>query len=381
MKVPFVDLLADQLAIQDELLGAIEKVVRRADFVLGSDVDRFEEEFADYCGVGYAVGVDSGLSALSLLLEAFEIGAGDEVIVPANSFIATASAVTKVGARPVFVDIDPLTHNITIEGLEANITSKTRAVIPVHLYGLPVDIPRLMAVARKHHVVVIEDAAQAHGARLGGRRIGSFGDGAAFSFYPSKNLGAFGDAGMVVTSDKGVADRVRILRNCGQTSKYVHELTPHNHRLDTLQAAVLRIKLRHLDATNDARRDRARQYAVGLRAIGVEPATAIAGAEAAWHLFVIRSDRRDELRAYLQTQGIQTGIHYPIPIHLQPFYRSLGYERGSLPVAEAYAQEVLSLPMFPHLSPEATSYVVDRIATFVEQAGSEESYAAVGGNG
>lgn len=365
MRVPFVDLVSEHLALMPDLESAIRQVVARADFVLGSEVERFEEEFAAYCGTRYAVGVDSGLSAIKLLLEAMGIGPGDEVLVPANTFIATAAAVSQVGARPVLLDIDPVTNNIDIAAIGAHVTPRTRAIIPVHLYGLPVDMVRLTAIAEAHGLLVIEDAAQAHGARLHGRRIGSYGHAAAFSFYPTKNLGAFGDAGIVVTNDPQVAERVRYLRNCGQTSKYVHEYTPHNHRLDNLQAAVLRVKLPHLDVKNDARRRVAEAYRQRLAELDVEMFSPITGAEPVWHLFCIRTSSRDGLAAHLRAQGIGSGIHYPIPIHLQPYYRTLGYERGAFPVAETYADEVLSLPMYPTLSDEAVEYVTGQIASFL----------------
>lgn len=376
MQVPFVDLVSEHRPILAEIDAAISSIVAKADFVLGSEVERFEEEFAAFCESSYAVGVDSGLSAIKLLLEAMGVGPGDEVLLPTNSFVATAAAVSQVGATPVLVDIDPLTNNLDISAVEALINERTRAVIPVHLYGLPVDMSRLMQVANSHGLFVIEDAAQAHGARLNGRRTGSLGHAAAFSFYPTKNLGAFGDAGMAVTSDAEVAQRVKYLRNCGQTKKYVHEYTPYNHRLDSLQAAVLRVKLPHLDAANEARRMVADSYTRALKGLDVAMFKPIEGAEPVWHLFAIRTGSRDALAEHLRSHGVGTSIHYPIPIHLQPYYRHLGYERGAFPVAETYADTVLSLPMYPTLKEDAVDYVVQHIAEF--QANAANPVGAVG---
>lgn len=352
-RVRFVDLAVQHAAIAGRIDQAIADVFGRADFVLGKDVSLFEEEFAAYCGVRHAIGVDSGTSALELALRAWDVGPGDEVITAANTFVATAFAISQVGATPVLVDVEPATYNLDVRYLGAACTPKTRAIIPVHLYGRPADMDPILALARARNLLVIEDACQAHGARYKGRRTGSLGHAAAFSFYPSKNLGACGDGGMVVTDDATVAERIRWLRNQGQQTKYQHVVRGHNHRLDTLQAAILRIKLEHLEAWNAARRRRAwlyHEYLVAASSV-VCPSES-AHAESVYHLYVIRTANRDGLQAYLRSQDIDTGIHYPVPIHLQPAYSDLGYRRGAFPVAEHCAGQILSLPMYPEL-PEA----------------------------
>lgn len=364
MQVPFINLQVQHQAIQAELNEAIRRVMERADFALGKDVACFEEEFAAFCGAKYAVGVDSGLSALELSLRAFGIGPGDEVIVPAHSFIATAAAVTFAGARPVLVDVTPATYNIDTAQIEAAITPRTRAIIPVHLYGLPADMDEVTRLAGKYGLVVIEDACQAHGARYRGRRAGSLGHAAAFSFYPTKNLGACGDAGMLVTDDATVAERVRGMRNCGQRKKYIHELPPFNHRMDTLQAAILRVKLRHLEEWIRARRRNAAHYAELLAVNGVVTPVEMPGTTHVYHLYVIQTPQRDALQAHLQEQGIGTAIHYPVPIHLQPFYAGNGYGPGSFPVTERLSGQVLSLPLFPEMTAQQVVGVADAINAF-----------------
>jgi dTDP-4-amino-4,6-dideoxygalactose transaminase len=367
-RVPFVDLAAQGAAIREEVNEAVARCLARNDWILGEDVSAFEEEFAAYCETSAAVGMDSGLSALELLLRAFEIGPGDEVITPANTFIATALAISAAGATPVLVDADPATFNLDPALLEDAIGPRTRAIMPVHLYGQPADMDAIAAVAKRHGLVVIEDACQAHGARYDGRRAGSLGDAAAFSFYPSKNLGAYGDGGAVTTSDEQVLDRLRLLRNYGQRQKYVHETEGFNRRLDTLQAAVLRVKLRRLDAWNEARRRHAALYGELLAGIAIDAPAAQPWAEHVWHLYVIRTEQRDALKAFLGERGIETGIHYPLPIHLQQAFRHLGYARGSFPVTEAMADQLLSLPMFPELEESQIHAVVDTLAEFAEEA-------------
>jgi len=366
VKVPFVDLQAQHLPIKKEITQAINKVILRGDFVLGEDVERFENEFAAFCGVRYGVGVDSGLSALELALRAYGIGPGDEVIVPVMTFIATAAAVSFTGAEPVFVDVDPLTYCIDTRQVEAAITPRTRAIIPVHLYGLPADMFVLMRMADEHNLVVIEDAAQAHGARYRGRRVGSLGHAGAFSFYPSKNLGGFGDGGMVITNDRRVADKVRAMRNCGQFERNRHELPPYNHRLDTIQAAVLRVKLRYLDDWNRDRIAIAREYNKLLEQSNVVPPLSKEGRQHVYHLYVVWSVGRDSLRAQLQEREIATGVHYPNPVHLQPFYsyKNLGW--GAFPIAEELCRNILSLPMYPGM-PILHTYIV--ASTINELAG------------
>jgi len=361
MHVPFVDLRAQHAPISGDVDRAIRDVVARGDFILGAAVERFEAEYAAFIGTRHAIGVGTGLSAIELALRAFGVGAGDEVITAANTFIATVLAITAAGARPVFVDIDPATYTIDPDALAAAINSRTRAIVPVHLYGQPVDLDAVLAVARRHDLLVIEDAAQAHGARYKGRRAGSFGHAAAFSFYPSKNLGAFGDGGMITTDDDRVAEQLRLLRNYGQREKYDHAIAGTNSRLDTLQAAVLRVKLPLLDGWNAARRRHADAYAARLPP-RVQIPTAPAGIEHVYHLYVIETGQRDAVQQRLRARQIDTGIHYPIPAHLQEACASLGYKAGDFPATEAAAARVLSLPMYAELTEAQIDYVAEALA-------------------
>lgn len=363
LEVPFVALAAQHATLHDELAATTERVLCEADFVLGREVEYFEREFARYCGCEYGIGVDSGTSALELALRAYGVGAGDEVIVPANTFVATALAVSCTGATPRLVDVNPATHTLDVALLEGAITSRTKAIMPVHLYGQPADMDPILDIARRRNLIVIEDACQAHGARYKARRVGSLGDAAAFSFYPSKNLGACGDGGMVVTNDRDAARSLQMLRNYGQEKKYHHVVRGYNRRLDTLQAALLRVKLRHLDTWNNARRSRADCYGRLLHDVALTPVPA-EYSEAVWHLYVIQASDRDGLQAHLAARGIGTGIHYPIPIHLQPAYRELGYQRGDFPITERTAARILSLPMYPELSQSAVEAVAGAIRAF-----------------
>jgi dTDP-4-amino-4,6-dideoxygalactose transaminase len=349
-KLPFVDLKAQHASIAAEVEAAVGRVMTNADFILGGDVAAFEKEFGRYCGAEHCVGLDSGMSALELGMRAMGIGPGDEVITPAGSFIASSSAISFTGATPVWVDVDPLTYNIDPALVEAAITPRTKAIMVVHLYGQPADMDAVAAVAGRHGLPVIEDACQAHGAHYKGRRAGSMGAFGAFSFYPSKNLGAYGDAGALTTNDAGLAERVRMMRNYGQRAKYDHVYLAWNRRLDTLQAAVLRVKLHHLDQWNEARKRVASLYGELLAGSGVVLPRTAAGAEHVYHLFVIQVDERRRVQEELAARGISTGIHYPVPIHLQEAYRDRGAGPGSFPVTEAAAARVLSLPMYPELS-------------------------------
>jgi len=367
MKVPFVDLGAQYESLAGEVQQAILAVLERGDFILGKETGLFEEEFAAYCGAAYAVGVDSGTSALKLALRAFEIGPGDEVITVANTFIATVSAISCTGATPILVDADPRTYNIDVSCVEEAITERTKGIVPVHLYGCPADMDPIMRIAQQHGLVVIEDACQAHGAEYKGKRVGSLGHAAVFSFYPAKNLGAYGDGGMIVTNDAGGAESLRMLRNHGQREKYHHELRGYNHRLDTLQAAVLRVKLKYLDAWNAARRRHAQSYGEILADCPVILPAEADDDERVYHLYVIRVKDRDDVKAYLQKKGISTGIHYPIPIHLQPACRDLGYQKGRFPVTEAYAEQILSLPMYAELSLAQMEHVAGAIGSYLSQ--------------
>ena len=363
--VPFVDLGVQYLGIATEINQAISKVVQETDFILGREVRLFEEEFAAFCGARYAIGVDSGTSALELALRAFDIGPGDEVITAANSFIASALGISHAGAKPVFVDVDPYTYTLDVTGIERAITRRTKAMLPVHLYGHPAPMDPIRQLADKHGLAVIEDACQAHGARYKGKRVGSLGHAAAFSFYPGKNLGAYGDGGMVVTSDRKVAKRLEMLRNYGQKEKYKHLFRGYNRRLDTIQAAILRVKLKYLEKWNAARRWNAKLYRKHLEGNGVVVPGEAGGAEAVWHLYVIRAEQRDALKDHLAAKGIHVGIHYPIPIHLQPAYEDLGYNRGDFPVTEAYADRILSLPMYAELTAEQIEQVSSAISEFL----------------
>lgn len=376
MYVPFVDLKLQYHSMKEEIDRAIQGVLERTDFVLGEAVRTFEDAFAAYCGVDYAIGVDSGYSALELILRAYGIGPGDEVITAANTFIATVLPVSNCGARPVLVDIDPDSYNLNPELIEAAITPATRAIIAVHLYGRPADMDAITAVARRHELVVIEDACQAHGAFYKDRRAGSLGNAAAFSFYPSKNLGAYGDGGIVVTSDPTIADKVRLLRNIGQQIKYQHTVKGFNHRLDTMQAAILRVKLAHLDRENRWRRQAAALYNTLLADLPVQTPIEPDDVEQVYHLYIVRTARREALQAHLAEAGVATGIHYPIPIHLQPAYADLGYQPGDFPVTEAYASEILSLPMYPGLTDAMVAYVANQIEVFVTAGVSTEPVVA-----
>ncbi len=368
--VPFVDLAAQHAAIRQEAGAATARVLSDADFILGREVDCFEQDFARYCGSEHGIGVDSGTSALEMALRAYGIGDGDEVIAPANTFIATALAISSTGATPVLVDVDAATYTIDPSRLEDAITPRTRAVMPVHLYGQPADMDAVSDIARRRQLVVIEDACQAHGARYRERRVGALGHAAAFSFYPSKNLGACGDGGMVVTSDADAAKSLKLLRNYGQEKKYYHVVRGYNRRLDTLQAALLRIKLNYLDTWNHERRRRADLYARLLRDAVVTPVPAHY-AEPVWHLYVIQANNRDGLQAFLGERGIGTAIHYPTPIHLQPAYRDLGHKKGDFPITERAAARVLSLPMYPELPLAAIEDVAGAVREFVSRHGSE----------
>ena len=372
-QVPFVDLAAQYSTIADEINETTSRIIQKADFILGREVRLFEEEFAAFSEARYAVGVDSGTSALELALRAYDIGPGDEVITAANSFIASALAISHAGATPVLVDVDPFTHTIDVTGIERAITSRTKAIIPVHLYGHPAHMDPIRQLAEQHGLIVIEDACQAHGARYKGRRAGSLGHAAAFSFYPGKNLGAYGDGGMVVTNDADIRKRLEMLRNYGQEEKYHHLTQGFNRRLDTLQAAVLRVKLKYLEKWNAARRWQAELYHRLLAGTALVLPSEAVGAQSVWHLYVIRTEHRDKLKEYLASRGIAAGIHYPVPIHLQPAYKNLGYKRGSFPVTEQYAQRILSLPMYAELTPELIEYVSKTILTFL--SANQDSHA------
>lgn len=350
MPIPFLDLQAINQRQADDLKAAFARVLDSGWYILGKEVQQFEADFARYCGSQHAIGVSNGLDALHLILRGYGIGAGDEVIVPSNTYIATWLAVTYAGATPVPVEPVEATYNLDPARIEAAITPRTRAIMAVHLYGQPADMDPILAIAAKHGLKVIEDAAQAHGAYYKGRRVGTLGDAAGFSFYPGKNLGALGDAGAVTTNDPVLAEQVRVLLNYGSRTKYVNEVRGYNCRLDELQAALLGTKLGLLDADNARRRAIAARYLAGLQGLPLQLPSVPEDMESVWHLFVVRHAQRNQLQARLQAAGVGTVIHYPTPPHLQPAYAELSIARGQLPIAERIHEEVLSLPMGPHLS-------------------------------
>jgi dTDP-4-amino-4,6-dideoxygalactose transaminase len=357
--VPFVDLKAQYQSIKDEIDAAIARVIENTSFILGPEAEAFEQSFAEYVGARFCLGLNSGTAALHLALLAAEIGAGDEVIVPANSFFATAEAVSVTGATPIFVDADPVSYAIDATKIEEAITERTRAIIPVHLYGQSADLDPILEIARRRRLLVIEDAAQAHGAEYKGRRVGALGDIGCFSFYPGKNLGAYGEGGAVVTNDEHLAHRVRLLRDHGSAQKYRHEIVGYNFRLEGIQAAVLNVKLRHLDRWNELRRAHAARYTELLQNTTLVLPTEMPYGRHVYHLYVVQTEERDDLQRVLSEAGIQSGIHYPIPIHLQPAYASLAHQAGDFPESERQAERVLSLPMFAELTNEQIQTVTD----------------------
>lgn len=362
--VPFVDLQAAYRRAQPAIDAAVARVLASGWYILGHELEQFEQEFAAYQGQAHAVGVASGTDALLLALRAAGIGPGDEVITVAHTAVATVAAVELAGASPVFVDIDPLTYTLDPALLPGVLSPRTRAILPVHLYGQTADMKPILAFAREHGLLVIEDCAQAHGARYRGRLAGTMGDLAAFSFYPTKNLGALGDGGAVTTDRPDLAERLRLLRQYGWRERYISDIPGLNSRLDELQAAVLRVRLPLLDAENAARRKLAAVYQELLSGLPVRTPAVAAGNEAVYHLYVIETDRREALRAHLAGRRIGTGIHYPVPVHRQPAYARLGYGPGSLPITEAAAARILSLPMYPDLSPAAAARAAAVIASF-----------------
>lgn len=358
MTVPFLDFQAMHGSMRPALDAAYRRVVDSNSFILGPELGLFEAEFAQYCEAKHAIGVANGLDALFLVLKAMDIGVGDEVIVPSNTYIATWLAVSYAGATPIPVEPDPQTFNLDASRIEAAITPRTRAILPVHLYGQPADMDKINALATKHGLRVLEDAAQAHGARYKGRRVGALGDAAGFSFYPGKNLGALGDGGAITTNDDALAARLRVLRNYGSERKYHNELKGFNSRLDELQAAFLREKLKLLDGWNVQRRNIADRYRAGLAATGLRLPDVPAWAEPVWHLFVIRTSKRDAMSEALAERGVTTMIHYPVAPHRQPAYAELKLGEGSLPVAESIHREVLSLPIWPQMTDAQANEVI-----------------------
>lgn len=364
MKIPFLDLGAAYQELKAEIDTAIQRVLDSGWYILGPEVDAFEAEYATYCEANHAIGVANGLDALHLAMLAMDVGPGDEVIVPSNTYIATWLAVSQCGATPVPVEPDERTYNIDPERIEAAITPRTKVILPVHLYGQPADLDPILAIARKHGLRVLEDGAQAHGARYKGRRLGAHGDAVAWSFYPGKNLGALGDGGAVTTNDPSIADRIRVLRNYGSRVKYVNEVKGFNSRLDPIQATVLRVKLKHLDAWNERRKLIAHKYLYELTDSSLVLPYVPEWANPAWHLFVVQCAKRDELARKLNEVGVGTLIHYPIPPHKQAAYASAEFALEAFPKATRMAEEVLSLPIGPHINIREASQVVNGVNQF-----------------
>ncbi|MGD9107155.1 MAG: DegT/DnrJ/EryC1/StrS family aminotransferase [Desulfobacterales bacterium] len=366
MNVPFLNLKIQYKQIEHEVMPMITEAMANGSFVGGEQVSCFEAEFAEFCNSSYCVGVNSGTDALRFALMTMGVGRGDEVLTVSNTFIATTEAISQVGAKPVFVDIYPDTCNMDVSKLEENITKNTKAIIPVHLYGQPADMDPILEIAQQYDIAVIEDACQAHGAIYKNKKAGSMGAVGCFSFYPGKNLGAFGEGGAIITQDEGIAQKIRMIRDHGQRKKYFHELEGYNGRLDAIQAGVLRIKLKRLTQWNRARRKNAGYYNGLLSEVpSVTVPTEAEFADSVYHLYVILVNDRDDLQNFLDSKGIATGLHYPLPLHLQKAYEHLGYKKGAFPVTEHVADRLLSLPMFPELKPEQIEYVVQSIKEYI----------------
>jgi len=368
MKIPLVDLKIQYEMIKEEVNEAIKRVLESTQFILGEEVAKFEEDFARFCGTKYCVGVNSGTDAIYLALRALNIGEGDEVITVSHTFIGTVEPIGMVGAKPVFVDIDPDTYIIDVQKIEKVITEKTKVIIPVHLYGQPADMQLIMEIAKKYNLKIVEDCAQAHGAEYGGKKVGTIGDIGCFSFFPGKNLGAYGDGGAVVTNNEEIFKKVKMLRNHGRLKKYEHEFEGVNSRLDNLQAAILRVKLKYLDKWTKRRIEKAKVYDELLKDTDkIVIPKILPGAKHVYHLYVIRIKERDKIQQKLKEKGIATGIHYPIPLHLQPAYKHLGYKTGDFPVTEKICKEILSLPIFPELQREQQEYIVENLREIIEK--------------
>lgn len=367
MKVPFFDLKKQYKSIQSKIDFVIKQTLSNSSFILGKNLEEFENQFAKYIGVDYTIGVNSGTDALLLSLIALGIKKDDEIITVPNSFVATTLAITNLGAKPIFVDIDSKTYNIDVNQIEKNITNKTKAILPVHLYGHPAEMNKILEIAKKYNLKVIEDACQAHGALYNGKKVGSFGDLACFSFYPTKNLGAYGDAGIITTNNKELANKLKMLRNYGQTKKYYYEIRGINTRLDEIQAAILNVKLKYLDKWNEKRIKNANLYTSLLKNI---PEISLPISQDSKHVFysyIIRTENRDQLQKYLEENGILTLIHFPIPLHLQKVHKNLGYKLNDFPITEKYANEILSLPMFPELTKSEIKYIAEKIKEFINK--------------
>lgn len=365
--IPLVDLKKQYKKIKKEVGSSIQKVLNSTHFIMGDECNEFEKEFARFCKVKYAVGVGNGLAALELGMRALGIGPGDEVLTPVNSFMASSSSISFTGAKPVFVDCFEDTFNIDVKKAEKAITRRTKAIMPVHLYGQLADMEAILELAKKYKLFVVEDACQAHGASFKGKRAGSFGDIAAFSFYPGKNLGGYGDGGMIVTNETKLAEKIKIMRNYGQKEKYHHIYLAWNSRLDTIQAAVLRVKLKYLNGWNQKRLKYAKLYNKYLNGLPITTPKIFSNYTHIFHLYVIRVKEREKLAKYLAAKGISTGLHYPVPIHLQEAYASLGYKKGDFPVVEKLASEILTLPLFPEMTEKEIRYISKQISNFYNE--------------
>ena len=363
MNIPFNSFKPLEAEVRDEVYSAFDRIYNNSWYIKGKEVETFEKEFADYCGAKYCVGVGNGLDALMLSLKALDIGPGDEVIVPNNSFVATALAVSYCGAIPVFVEPDETTYNINPDCIEAAITKRTKAIIPVHLYGQPCDMDRILSIARKNNILVVEDCAQAHGAVYKGKKVGTFGIAGGFSFYPGKNLGALGDGGAIITDDEQLANKARALGNYGTETKYHHEYMGHNSRLDEMQAAFLSIKLKRMDGINNNRRETAQRYLDGIKNPRIILPTVLDGTEPVWHIFAVQCEYRDRLATYLSENNIETGIHYPVPIHKQKCYKELN-NNDEYPITERLSNWELSLPMYYGMNDTEVQCVIDAINHF-----------------
>ncbi|QYY42552.1 DegT/DnrJ/EryC1/StrS family aminotransferase [Aneurinibacillus thermoaerophilus] len=368
-QIQLLDLKAQYQMIKEEIKIAIDEVLESGNYIMGPTVKKFEESLAEYCGVKYAIGVANGTDALLLTLDALEIGPGDEVITTPFTFFASAEVVSQLGATPVFVDIDPDTYNLDVTKLEAAITSKTKAIIPVHIFGQPTDMDEIMEIANKYNLYVVEDACQAIGATYKGKKVGSIGNAGCFSFFPTKNLGGYGDGGIIVTNDEELARKVQILRVHGSYPKYYHSMIGYNSRLDALQAATLQVKLKYIDQWNQKRREKADFYSQSLKGLPIQLPFIKAEREAVYHLYIIQTEYRDELIQYLKENGISSGIYYPVPLHRQEVYADLGYKAGSLPESEKAALGTLALPLYPELTTEDQEHVISVVKEFFARKG------------
>lgn len=368
-KVPLLDLVKQYRSIEAEIKAAVDDVLSSGNYIMGKHVADFEQKMADYCNVKYAIGVANGTDALLLVLDALGIGPGDEVITTPFTFFASAEVVSQLGAKPVFIDIDPKTYNFDVSKLEAAITPNTKAIIPVHIFGQPVDMDEVLALAKKYNLYVVEDACQAIGSKYKEQKIGSLGVAGCFSFFPTKNLGGYGDGGMIVTNDEELAKKIKILRAHGSNPKYYHSMIGYNSRLDSLQAAMLNVKLAYIDQWNAARRQKAAVYNEALKGLPIQVPFEKENRYAVYHLYIIQTDLRDELMYFLQEKGISSGVYYPVPLHLQEVYKDLGYDRESLIESEKAAKGTMALPLYPEMTEEEQQYVISVVREFFEMRG------------